>query len=30
MFTHRVRVGTLAEIDHELESWLRAAYLAAG
>jgi Domain of unknown function (DUF5655)/Domain of unknown function (DUF4287) len=30
LFTHRVRVATLAEIDAELESWLRAAYLAAG
>jgi len=29
MFTHRVRVTTVAEIDAELESWLRAAYVAA-
>ena len=29
LFTHRVRVATTAEIDKELESWLRAAYLAA-
>jgi uncharacterized protein DUF5655/uncharacterized protein DUF4287 len=29
LFTHRVRVATLAEIDRELESWLRAAYVAA-
>jgi hypothetical protein len=30
LFTHRVRVATTAEIDDELESWIRAAYLAAG
>jgi hypothetical protein len=30
LFTHRVRVATLAEIDDELDSWLRAAYGAAG
>lgn len=30
LFTHRVRLATLAEIDDELESWLRGAYLAAG
>lgn len=30
LFTHRVRVASLQEIDDELESWLRAAYLAAG
>jgi hypothetical protein len=30
LFTHRVRVGTTAEIDDELESWIRAAYVAAG
>ncbi len=29
MFTHRVRVATPAEIDGELEGWLRAAYDAA-
>ena len=29
LFTHRVRVAAVAEIDHEVESWLRAAYLAA-
>jgi hypothetical protein len=29
LFTHRVRVATTAEIDRELESWLRAAYVAA-
>lgn len=30
LFTHRVRVATSAEIDGELESWLRSAYNAAG
>jgi predicted transport protein len=30
LFTHRVRIGTTAEIDDELESWIRAAYVAAG
>ncbi|HEY8634048.1 MAG TPA: hypothetical protein VIO34_03725 [Candidatus Dormibacteraeota bacterium] len=30
LFTHRVRVSTTAEVDSELETWLRAAYLAAG
>jgi Domain of unknown function (DUF5655)/Domain of unknown function (DUF4287) len=30
LFTHRVRVRTSAEIDDELESWIRAAYVAAG
>jgi Domain of unknown function (DUF5655)/Domain of unknown function (DUF4287) len=30
LFTHRVRVATPAEIDAELESWLREAYAAAG
>ena len=30
LFTHRVKVATVAEIDAKLESWLRAAYLAAG
>jgi hypothetical protein len=29
LFTHRVRVATAAEVDKELESWLRAAYVAA-
>jgi hypothetical protein len=29
LFTHRVRVATTAEIDKELESWIRAAYVAA-
>jgi hypothetical protein len=28
LFTHRVRVATVAEIDKELESWLHAAYVA--
>lgn len=26
MFTHRVRVGSLAEVDQELLAWLREAY----
>jgi hypothetical protein len=30
LFTHRVRVATSADIDGELESWLRSAYDAAG
>jgi len=30
LFTHRVRVATPAEIDGELDSWLREAYDAAG
>jgi Domain of unknown function (DUF5655)/Domain of unknown function (DUF4287) len=30
LFTHRVRVATSADIDRELESWLRSAYDAAG
>jgi hypothetical protein len=30
LFTHRVRVATPAEIDGEIDSWLRAAYDAAG
>ena len=30
LFTHRVRVATSAEIDKQLESWLRAAYVGAG
>jgi len=29
LFTHRVRVATTADVDRELESWLRAAYAAA-
>jgi hypothetical protein len=29
LFTHRVRVATTAEIDDELEGWLRGAYSAA-
>lgn len=29
LFTHRVRITTAAEIDDELESWLRTAYVAA-
>src|ERR1700693_5033938 len=29
-FTHRARVATSADIDGELESWLRSAYDAAG
>jgi len=29
LFTHRVRVATAAEVDGELESWLRAAYAAS-
>jgi hypothetical protein len=29
LFTHRVRVAAVAEIDKELESWLHAAYVAA-
>ena len=29
LFTHRVRVATIEEVDSELESWLRAAYLSA-
>jgi uncharacterized protein DUF5655 len=29
LFTHRVRVASAAEVDGELESWLRAAYAAA-
>lgn len=29
LFTHRVRVATIEEVDKELESWLRAAYVAA-
>jgi hypothetical protein len=30
LFTHRVRVATNADVDEELESWLRSAYDAAG
>jgi hypothetical protein len=30
LFTHRVRVATTEEVDGEIESWLRAAYSAAG
>ena len=30
LFTHRVRVSAVAEIDDELERWLQAAYSAAG
>jgi hypothetical protein len=30
LFTHRVRVATTADIDNELDSWLRTAYDAAG
>jgi hypothetical protein len=30
LFTHRVRVASNADIDDELESWLRTAYDAAG
>jgi hypothetical protein len=30
LFTHRVRVATTAQIDDELESWIKDAYLAAG
>jgi hypothetical protein len=30
LFTHRARVGAVADVDRELESWLRAAYDAAG
>jgi hypothetical protein len=30
LFTDRVRVSSIAEIDTELESWLRTAYDAAG
>ena len=29
LFTHRVRITTTAEIDDQLESWLRTAYVAA-
>jgi hypothetical protein len=29
-FTHGVRVATNADVDEELESWLRSAYDAAG
>jgi hypothetical protein len=30
LFTHRVRVYTTAEVDGELETWLKEAYAAAG
>lgn len=30
LFTHRARVTTAADVDDELEAWLRAAYDAAG
>lgn len=30
LFTHRVRIANVVEVDGELESWLRAAYEAAG
>jgi Domain of unknown function (DUF5655)/Domain of unknown function (DUF4287) len=30
LFTHRVRVASVAEIDDEVRAWLRDAYLAAG
>jgi hypothetical protein len=30
LFTHRVRVGSIGEIDDELASWLCDAYAAAG
>ena len=30
MFTHRVKLGGLGEIDDEVEGWLKAAYDAAG
>ncbi|HEX8024962.1 MAG TPA: DUF4287 domain-containing protein [Candidatus Limnocylindrales bacterium] len=30
LFTHRVRVGSLAEVDDELVGWLRRAYDRAG
>ena len=30
MFTHRVKLGGVDEIDAEVEGWLRAAYDAAG
>lgn len=30
LFTHRVRIASTADIDGELESWLRTAYVAAG
>ena len=29
LFTHRVRIGSTAEIDDELRAWLRDAYQAA-
>jgi hypothetical protein len=30
LFTDRVRVATIPEIDQEIESWLRTAYDGAG
>jgi hypothetical protein len=30
LFTHRVRVGSIGEIDDELADWIREAYSAAG
>ncbi len=30
LFTHRVRVNTVEDIDDELEAWLREAYERAG
>jgi len=30
LFTHRVRVATITDIDKQLDSWLRTAYAAAG
>ncbi|MBO0686445.1 MAG: DUF4287 domain-containing protein [Candidatus Dormibacteraeota bacterium] len=30
LFTHRVRVASPAEVDEEIQAWLREAYLAAG
>ena len=30
LFTHRVRVATVAEVDDEVTAWLKAAYNAAG
>jgi hypothetical protein len=30
LFTHRVRVAAISDIDDELEAWLRTAYEAAG
>lgn len=30
LFTHRVRIGSTAEVDGEIRAWLRDAYRAAG